>query len=78
MKLPTAWNNRFYMVGNEGLGGTIALEAMDVALRRGFATAGTDTGHDAAKESGAAFAWPGPANPVQSARSPTSLFMFRT
>ena len=51
------------MVGNEGLGGTIALEAMDVALRRGFATAGTDTGHDAAKEPGAAFAWPGPGNP---------------
>jgi feruloyl esterase len=63
VKLPTAWNNRFFMAGNEGLAGTIPLEAMDVALRRGFATAGTDTGHDAAKEPGAVFAWPGPDNP---------------
>jgi hypothetical protein len=63
VKLPTAWNNRFYMVGNGGLAGTIALAAMDVALRRGFATAGTDTGHDAAKEPDGTFARPGPNNP---------------
>ena len=63
IKLPTAWNSRFYMVGNAGLAGTIDLKAMDVALRRGFATAGTDTGHDAAKEPGATFARPGPNNP---------------
>jgi feruloyl esterase len=63
VKLPTAWNNRFYMVGNGGLAGTIDLAAMDVALSRGFATAGTDTGHDAVKEPGATFARPGPNNP---------------
>ena len=63
VKLPTDWNNRFYMVGNGGLAGTIDLGAMDVALRRGFATAGTDAGHDAAKEPLATFARPGPNNP---------------
>ena len=63
VKLPTAWNSRFYMVGNYVLGGTIAFSAMDMALRRGFATAGTDTGHDSEKEPDATFARPGPNNP---------------
>ena len=63
VKLPTVWNNRLYMVGNGGLAGTIALAAMDVGLRRGFATAGTDTGHNATKEPDATFARPGPNNP---------------
>jgi feruloyl esterase len=63
VKLPTTWNNRFYTVGNGGLAGTIPLAAMEVGLRRGFATAGTDTGHDAAKEPDATFARPGLNNP---------------
>ena len=50
VKLPAAWNNRFYMVGNGGLAGAIDHGAMQIALRRGFATTGTDTGHDNAKE----------------------------
>jgi feruloyl esterase len=70
IKLPTNWNRRFYMVGNGGLAGTINVAAMDVALRRGFATGGTDTGHhgppgsldDAIRLDGT-FARPGPDNP---------------
>lgn len=63
LKLPADWNHRFVMVGNGGLAGTISLGAMEPGLRRGFATASTDTGHDAAKEPGALFAYPGPKNP---------------
>lgn len=61
--LPTEWNNRFNMVGNGGSAGVISLRAMEVGLRRGFATASTDTGHDETKEPGASFAYPGPNNP---------------
>lgn len=47
--LPPAaeWNGKFQMVGNGGWGGSIqGLEsAMPAALRRGYATAGHDTGH---------------------------------
>jgi feruloyl esterase len=70
VKLPTDWNGRFYMAGNGGAGGTIQLAAMDAALRQGFATAGTDTGHhappgsnDDATRLDTTFARPGPDNP---------------
>ena len=44
-----AWNGRFLAVGNGGWAGAIQGYAdMRVALRRGYATAGTDTGHSAA------------------------------
>ncbi len=61
VNLPTNWNGRFYMFGNGGWAG----EAFDApgrvanharALRAGFATASTDTGHNAAAEPGASFA----------------------
>jgi feruloyl esterase len=61
VNLPTAWNGRFYMFGNGGwagepfdAAGRIANHAR--ALRAGFATASTDTGHSAAREPGASFA----------------------
>jgi feruloyl esterase len=64
IKLPTAsWNERFQMVGNGGTAGVISFAAMDNALRKGFATASTDTGHDAAKEPLATFAYVTPQNP---------------
>ena len=63
VKLPTNWNNRFEMVGGGGWAGVISLAAMDAALRDGYATTSTDTGHDAQKEPGASFAYPGPNNP---------------
>src|SRR5207302_8011388 len=63
IKLPTAWNDRFQMVGNGGTAGVISFAAMDNALRKGFAAASTDTGHDAAKEPLASFAYVTPENP---------------
>src|SRR5438128_2698360 len=55
VNLPASWNRRFYMSGNGGYAG----ESLDApqraaaraaAVRRGFASAATDTGHDAAVE----------------------------
>ena len=63
IKLPAEWNERFEMVGNGGTAGTISMGAVDNALRKGFAAASTDTGHDAAKEPLATFAYVTPENP---------------
>lgn len=62
-KLPVDWNNRFQMVGNGGTAGVLSMAAVDAALRKGFAAASTDTGHDAAKEPFATFAHVTPENP---------------
>jgi len=44
--LPAAnWNGKFQEVGNGAFNGSISLPAMAAALRRGYATASTDTGH---------------------------------
>jgi len=63
IKLPTEWNERFEMVGNGGTAGTISMGAVDGAVRKGFASSSTDTGHDAAKEPLATFAYVTPENP---------------
>jgi feruloyl esterase len=39
------WNGKFQGVGNGGYQGSISYGAMATALRRGYATASTDTGH---------------------------------
>ena len=39
------WNNKFQMVGNGGWAGTMSFPAMQAALREGYATSTTDTGH---------------------------------
>jgi feruloyl esterase len=39
------WNGKFEGVGNGGTAGVISYRAMAAALRRGYATASTDTGH---------------------------------
>lgn len=61
VNLPAAWNRRFYMSGNGGFAGErpeapnrAALRAD--ALRRGFVSATTNTGHDAEREPLATFA----------------------
>lgn len=41
------WNGKYQGVGNGGMAGTIGYGAMAAALRRGYSTAGTDTGHKA-------------------------------
>ncbi|HEX3702188.1 MAG TPA: tannase/feruloyl esterase family alpha/beta hydrolase [Vicinamibacterales bacterium] len=44
--LPTShWNGKFQAVGNGGWAGVISYAAMADALRAGYATASTDTGH---------------------------------
>jgi feruloyl esterase len=40
-----AWNGKFEGVGNGGYSGAIGYAAMAAGLRRGYATASTDTGH---------------------------------
>jgi feruloyl esterase len=40
-----SWNGKFQGVGNGGYSGSIAYPAMATALRSGYATASTDTGH---------------------------------
>jgi feruloyl esterase len=56
--LPTAnWNGKFLAVGNGGWAGSIqGYGDMQQALRRGYATAATDTGHSAADGAGGLFA----------------------
>jgi len=63
LKMPTQWNDRFQMVGNGGTAGTISMGAVDGAIRKGFASVSTDTGHDAKKEEFALFANETPRNP---------------
>ncbi len=44
--LPSSnWNGKFQAVGNGGWAGTVSYAAMAEALRRGYATTSTDTGH---------------------------------
>jgi feruloyl esterase len=45
--MPVAgWNGKFEGVGNGGWAGTISYGALAAALRQGYATASTNTGHD--------------------------------
>jgi len=46
----TSWNERFLGVGNGGFAGSIGYSGLAANLRRGFATAGTDTGHEGEAE----------------------------
>jgi feruloyl esterase len=43
--LPVTWNSKFYFQGIGGLGGTMG--SLNNGLSRGYASASTDTGHDA-------------------------------
>ncbi|MDX1382711.1 MAG: tannase/feruloyl esterase family alpha/beta hydrolase, partial [Thermoanaerobaculia bacterium] len=57
--LPDDWNGRFFMGGGGGFVGSVQNLAQsplfgDTALQRGYATAGTDTGHQA---SGTSASW---------------------
>jgi hypothetical protein len=42
---PVGWNGKFQAVGNGGWAGVISYSAMADAIRAGYATASTDTGH---------------------------------
>lgn len=54
--LPVDWNGKFQAVGNGGWAGRITFAAMIPALQERYATASTDTGHNAAVTPGASFA----------------------
>ena len=41
----TGWNGKYQGQGNGGFAGIIAYSALGAAIKRGYATAGTDTGH---------------------------------
>ena len=43
--LPNVWNGKYEAVGNGAWSGSIGYAAMADAVRRGYATSGTDTGH---------------------------------
>jgi feruloyl esterase len=43
--LPDDWNNKYEAVGNGGWAGVISFPAMAAALKEGYATSSTDTGH---------------------------------
>lgn len=50
------WNGRFQAVGGGGYAGSISYSALASALREGYATASTDTGHDRTVTPGGSFA----------------------
>lgn len=55
------WNGKFAGVGNGGWAGSISYGALAAQLRRGYATASTNTGHDASPgEDAARFAFESP------------------
>jgi hypothetical protein len=61
VSLPSAWNGRLYMFGNGGFAGElfttpVRIQRRDGALKRGFAVAATNTGHDNTREPQATFA----------------------
>ncbi len=78
VKLPTGWNERFYMVGGGGFNGLINEGAMMPALARGYATAGTDSGHDGQKEKLATFAYNPPDNSNPNALQKKLDFAYRS
>lgn len=49
LRLPQDWNRRFYMRGGGGINGTL-VDPVDV-MKQGYATIGTDSGHDNARNS---------------------------
>ncbi|SPE36283.1 conserved exported hypothetical protein [Candidatus Sulfopaludibacter sp. SbA3] len=50
------WNGKLQGVGNGGFAGSLSITGMAPELRRGYATATTDTGHDGAATPGATWA----------------------
>ncbi len=42
----TGWNGKFQAVGNGGWNGNVDINALATAMRRGYAAASTDTGHE--------------------------------
>jgi hypothetical protein len=45
--MPEKWNGKFQGLGNGGFAGAISAQSLTSVVRRGYATAATDTGHQA-------------------------------
>src|SRR5262249_42853468 len=54
--LPMAWNERLQAIGGGGYAGVISWPGLAGAVRNGYATASTDTGHNAANQPSGSFA----------------------
>jgi hypothetical protein len=54
--LPMAWNQRFQAVGGGGYAGAVSWPALATAVRSGYVTASTDTGHNGTTQPGGSFA----------------------
>jgi len=54
--LPMAWNERFQAIGGGGYAGAVSWPGLAGAIRNGYATASTDTGHNAANQPSGSFA----------------------
>ena len=78
VKLPTGWNERFYMVGGGGFNGAINDGAMTPAVARGYVTTGTDSGHDGQKETLGTFAYNPPNNSNPNALQKKLDFAYRS
>ena len=72
----TTWNGKFYMAGGGGFNGIIPNLNMGLVLN--YATAGTDSGHDASKEPLATFAYNPPDNSNPNAGQKKLDFAYRS
>ena len=54
--LPNSWNERFQAVGGGGYAGSISWAGLGGAIRNGYATSSTDTGHSGTSQPGGSFA----------------------
>ncbi len=63
-RFPSVWNGKLYAVGGGGFAGNMSVEAVSAALKKGYATASNDLGHESANSLDANFAVesPGKAN----------------
>lgn len=52
----SGWNGKYQQVGNGGWAGSIPVQSLASAVRRGYATAGTDDGHSGGGLAGASWA----------------------
>jgi feruloyl esterase len=67
LRLPDGWNGKFFGVGGGGFSGNLTLQAAAPGLSKGYATAGTDTGHSTTASTNGDFLLDrkGHVNPVQ-------------
>ncbi len=52
----SGWNGRYLQVGNGGFAGSVPYRSLMAGLRKGYAVAGTDDGHEAPKDDDSTYA----------------------